>query len=149
MTLEISDEKVTFAVGAIFHFNSCDQICRKGRRDTEFGDFILPSFLYHAVLYQIVVGLSLLATYTSALGLISQSAESYIVGTEFIWNSITNIIATIPVTVYFVPAFRRLDLNSCYEVRMTNIYFKLQSFQVTGYFRCSLLKYDLMRCCGE
>lgn len=83
----------------------------KDRRNASVDNY----FLAGRAMNPITVGMSMLVTYASAVGIISEPAECYITGNAYLWNSIMRFVAAIPSIVYFIPAFRRLNIRSKYE----------------------------------
>ena len=64
----------------------------------------------------IPVGLSLLASFMSAITILGVPAEIYTFGTQY-WMIITSYIFLFPaVALVFVPVFRAVDITSSYEV---------------------------------
>lgn len=65
----------------------------------------------------IPVGLSLLASFMSAITILGVPAEMYTFGTQY-WMIIISYVILFPtVALVFVPVFRAVDITSAYEVR--------------------------------
>nr|XP_039269782.1 sodium-coupled monocarboxylate transporter 2-like [Styela clava] len=79
----------------------------------------------------IAVGLSLAVTFRSSLSVIASPAEAYITGTAVLWEEFANTIVVFIVIIYFIPAFRRMKLNTIFEfleLRFSPALAKLASF---------------------
>nr|XP_039269843.1 sodium-coupled monocarboxylate transporter 1-like isoform X1 [Styela clava] len=63
----------------------------------------------------IAVGLSIAVTFRSSVTVIASPAESYITGTAVLWSDFAIVIIAFITMIYFIPAFRRMQLNTIFE----------------------------------
>uniref|UniRef100_A0A8C0G917 Sodium/iodide cotransporter n=1 Tax=Chelonoidis abingdonii TaxID=106734 RepID=A0A8C0G917_CHEAB len=63
------------------------------------------------------VGLSLSASFMSAIQVLGVPAEAYRYGMKFLWMCLGQILNTLLTAYLFLPVFYRLGLTSTYEVR--------------------------------
>nr|XP_039269231.1 sodium-coupled monocarboxylate transporter 1-like isoform X1 [Styela clava] len=63
----------------------------------------------------VAVGLSIAVTFRSAVTVIASPAEAYITGTAVLWEEFLTIFTSFITMIYFIPAFRRMQLNTIFQ----------------------------------
>ncbi|XP_067168730.1 sodium/iodide cotransporter isoform X3 [Apteryx mantelli] len=81
------------------------------------------------------VGLSLSASFMSAVQVLGVPAEAYRYGAKFLWMCLGQLLSTLLTALLFLPVFHRLGLTSTYEMLYTGIVIYAPALilnQVTG-----------------